>query len=116
VLELGGNAAVIVDRTADVEYAVKRIIVGGFGFAGQSCISVQRIFVHEAIAEAVRDKLVSGVRALRSGDPLDPTTDVGPMVDTGAARRTAQWVDEAVGLGGRILAGGHADGAFFEPT
>jgi acyl-CoA reductase-like NAD-dependent aldehyde dehydrogenase len=92
VLELGGNAAVIIDRTADVDWAVKRIVVGGFGYAGQSCISVQRIFIHEAIAEAVRDKLVAGVRALKSGDPLDPTTDVGPMVEAGAAARTADWV------------------------
>jgi acyl-CoA reductase-like NAD-dependent aldehyde dehydrogenase len=116
VLELGGNAAVIIDRTADVDWAVKRIVVGGFGYAGQSCISVQRIFVHEAIAEAVRDKLVAGVRALKSGDPLDPTTDVGPMVEAGAAARTADWVDEAIRLGGRVLTGGHAQGTFFEPT
>jgi len=116
VLELGGNAAVILDRTADVEWAVKRILVGGFGYAGQSCISVQRIFVHEAIAGAVRDKLVAGVAKLKMGDPLDPTTDLGPMVDTAAAERTTRWVDEAVSLGGKVLAGGHADGAFFEPT
>jgi glyceraldehyde-3-phosphate dehydrogenase (NADP+) len=116
VLELGGNAAVVLDRTADVDWAVKRILVGGFGYAGQSCISVQRIFVHEAIAAAFRDKLVAGVRALKLGDPLDPTTDVGPMVDLANAERTDRWVKEAVSLGGTILAGGHAKGAFFEPT
>jgi glyceraldehyde-3-phosphate dehydrogenase (NADP+) len=116
VLELGGNAAVIIDRTADVDWAVKRILVGGFSYAGQSCISVQRIFVHEAVAAAFREKLVAGVAKLRMGDPLDASTDLGPMVDLGAAARTERWVEEARQLGGTVLAGGHADGAFFEPT
>ena len=116
VLELGGNAAVILDQTTDVDWAVKRILVGGFGYAGQSCISVQRIFVHESIAATVRDKLVAGVATLKVGDPLDPATDVGPMVEPGAAERTARWVKEAVELGGRVLVGGHAKGTFFEPT
>ncbi|HJW21932.1 MAG TPA: aldehyde dehydrogenase family protein [Candidatus Limnocylindrales bacterium] len=116
VLELGGNAAVIVDRTADVAWAVKRILVGGFSYAGQSCISVQRVLVHEAIADAFREQLVAGVKGLKLGDPLDPTTDLGPMVDEANASRTQRWVEEATGLGGRVLAGGHADGAFLEPT
>jgi acyl-CoA reductase-like NAD-dependent aldehyde dehydrogenase len=116
VLELGGNAAVVLDRTADVDWAVKRILVGGFSYAGQSCISVQRILVHEAIAAAFRERLVAGVATLKMGDPLDPATDLGPMVDRGAAERTARWVEEATKLGGKVLAGGHADGAFFEPT
>jgi acyl-CoA reductase-like NAD-dependent aldehyde dehydrogenase len=116
VLELGGNAGVIVDATANVDWAVKRILVGGFGYAGQSCISVQRIFVHEAVADRFREQLVAGVKALRVGDPLDPSTDLGPMVDEANARRIASWVDEAVRQGGTLLAGGHADGAFFEPT
>jgi NAD-dependent aldehyde dehydrogenases len=116
VLELGGNAAMIIDRTADVDWAVKRILVGGFSYAGQSCISVQRIFVHEAVAAAFREKLLAGVARLKVGDPLDPTTDLGPMVDLGAASRTERWVEEARALGGTVLAGGHADGAFFEPT
>jgi glyceraldehyde-3-phosphate dehydrogenase (NADP+) len=116
VLELGGNAGVIVDRTADLDWTVKRILVGGFSYAGQSCISVQRIFVHEAIADAFRDRLVAGVGQLKLGEPLDPATDLGPMVDSGAAARTQRWVEEAVALGGRVLAGGQADGAFFQPT
>jgi len=116
VLELGGNAAVIVDRTADVEWAVKRILVGGFGYAGQSCISVQRIYVHEAVIDAFRERLLAGVRALKVGDPLDPTTDLGPMVDLDNARRIERWVRDATAAGGRVLAGGHADGAYFEPT
>ena len=116
VLELGGNAGVIVDETANLDWAVKRILVGGFGYAGQSCISVQRIFVHEAVAERFREQLVAGVKALKVGDPLDPSTDLGPMVDEANARRIASWVDEAVRQGGKLLTGGHADGAFFEPT
>ena len=116
VLELGGNAGVIVDRTADLDWAVKRIVAGGFGYAGQSCISVQRVFVHESIADAFREKLLAGVAALKMGDPLDASTDLGPMVDTGAAARAQRWVEEAAALGGRVLAGGRADGPWFEPT
>ena len=116
VLELGGNAGVIVDRTADLDWAVKRSIVGAFSYSGQVCISVQRMFLHEDIQEAFLEKFTAGVRALKLGDPIDPVTDVGPMVDDAAAARTQRWVDEAVQLGGRIVAGGTADGAFFEPT
>jgi acyl-CoA reductase-like NAD-dependent aldehyde dehydrogenase len=116
VLELGGNAAVIIDRTADLDWAVKRSIVGAFSYAGQVCISVQRMFVHEAIWEPFMERFVAGVAALRAGDPLDPTTDIGPMVDGHQAQRTQSWVDEAVALGGTVLAGGTADGAFFPPT
>ena len=116
VLELGGNAAVIIDATADVDWAVKRILVGGFSYAGQSCISVQRIYVHAAVADAFREKLLAGVRLLKVGDPLDPTTDLGPMVDDANAERVQRWVSEAVAAGGTLLAGGTADGAYFQPT
>src|SRR6476661_1421882 len=116
VLELGGNAGVIIDRTADLDWAVKRTLVGAFSYAGQVCISVQRLFVHEDIREQFLEKFLEGVKALHLGDPLDPVTDVGPMVDHKAASRTQRWVDEAVQLGGVVVAGGKADGAFFEPT
>ncbi len=116
VLELGGNAGVIVDKTADLDWAVKRTLVGGFAYAGQVCISVQRMFIHEDVWDAFMDRFVAGVATLKVGDPLDPTTDVGPMVDAGQAERTQRWVDEAVAMGGRILAGGRADGSFFPPT
>src|SRR6476646_1903076 len=116
VLELGGNAGVIVDRTADLDWAVKRCLVGGFSYAGQVCISVQRAFVHEDIWDAFMDKFIAGAKALVVGDPIDPTTAVGQMVDTTAAGRTQRWVDEAVALGGKVLLGGTADGAFFPPT
>src|SRR5215207_1323282 len=81
VLELGGNAGVIVDKTTDVDWAVKRCIIGAFAYAGQVCISVQRLFVHEDVREAFLERFVAGVQALHVGDPLDPATDIGPMVD-----------------------------------
>jgi glyceraldehyde-3-phosphate dehydrogenase (NADP+) len=90
--------------------------VGGFSYAGQSCISVQRIFVHEAVADAFREQLLAGLKNLKVGDPLDTTTDIGPMVDEANARRVQRWVDEAVSMGGSLLAGGKANGAWFEPT
>jgi len=116
VLELGGNAGVIVDRDADLDWAVKRILVGSFSYAGQVCISVQRIYLHEAIRGAFLEKFLAGVAALKMGDPIDPVSDLGPMVDGAAAGRTQRWVDEAVSLGGEVLAGGHAKGTYFEPT
>ncbi len=116
VLELGGNAGAIVDASADIELAVKRILVGAFAYSGQVCISVQRLFVHESVWEPFMTRFVEGVEALKLGDPLDPTTDVGPMVDADQASRTQRWVDEAVALGGTVLAGGTADGTFFPPT
>ena len=116
VLELGGNAGVIVDRTADLDWAVRRCLVGGFTYAGQVCISVQRMFVHEEIWDAFMAKFVDGARTLKVGDPLDASTDLGPMVDAAAAARTQGWVDEAVALGGKVLVGGTATGTFFPPT
>jgi glyceraldehyde-3-phosphate dehydrogenase (NADP+) len=116
VLELGGNAGVIVDKTADLDWAVKRILVGAYTYAGQVCISVQRLFVHEEVWDAFMDRFLAGVGTLKLGDPLDPTTDVGPMVDAHQAERTQRWVDEAVAMGGKVLAGGSAQGTFFPPT
>jgi glyceraldehyde-3-phosphate dehydrogenase (NADP+) len=116
VLELGGNAGVIVDKSADLDWAVKRCLVGAFSYAGQVCISVQRMVVHEDVWDAFMDRFVAGARALRLGDPLDPATDLGPMVDATAAGRTQRWVDEAVAMGGKLLLGGQADGTSFPPT
>jgi glyceraldehyde-3-phosphate dehydrogenase (NADP+) len=116
VLELGGNAGVIVDKTADLDWAVKRCLVGAFSYAGQVCISVQRMVIHEDIWDAFMDRFVAGARNLKVGDPLDPTTDLGPMVDGTAAGRTQRWVDEAVAMGGKLLLGGTADGTYFPPT
>ena len=116
VLELGGNAGVIVDASADLDWAVRRTLLGAFGYAGQVCISVQRIFVHETIRAAFLERLIAGAATLKVGDPLDPQTDVGPMVDEDVVARTAAWVAEAVASGARVLAGGTAHGAFFMPT
>jgi glyceraldehyde-3-phosphate dehydrogenase (NADP+) len=116
VLELGGNAGVIVDETADLDWAVKRIRVGAFTYAGQTCISVQRMFLHSSIYDAFLERFVEAARTIRTGDPLDPETELGPMVDEAAARRTQSWVDEAVAMGGRVLLGGTAQGALYPPT
>ena len=96
VLELGGNAGVIVDESADLDWAVKRCLVGAFAYAGQVCISVQRMFVHEDIWDAFMDKFLAGVaRPAGSATRSIPTTDIGPMVDEHQASRTQRWVDEA---------------------
>ncbi len=116
VLELGGNAGVIVDQGADLEWAVKRSVVGSFTYAGQTCISVQRMFIHESIFRAFLDRFVAAARELTVGDPLDPETQLGPMVDEAQAQRTDGWVREAIEMGGRLLLGGSAHGAFFPPT
>jgi glyceraldehyde-3-phosphate dehydrogenase (NADP+) len=116
VLELGGNAGCIVDASADLDWAVKRMLVGAFTYAGQVCISVQRLYIHDDVYDAFMTRFLAGAAALKLGDPLDPTTDVGPMVDQAAASRTQRWVDEAIALGGEVLLGGRADGALFPPT
>ncbi len=116
VLELGGNAGVIIDKTADLDWAVRRTIVGAFSYAGQVCISVQRMFIHEDVWDPFMAKFLDAARALKLGDPLDPQTDVGPMVDGTAASRTQRWVDEALAAGGKALLGGKANGTFFPPT
>ena len=116
VLELGGNAGAIVDASADLDWAAKRIVIGAYAYAGQVCISVQRLFVHESVWEPFMERFVAASRALRLGDPLDPATDVGPMVDATAVGRTKRWVDEAIALGGEVLLGGEPDGLFYPPT
>ncbi len=116
VLELGGNAGVIVDQSADLEWAVKRTLAGGFAYAGQVCVSVQRVFVQRGIYEVFLDRFIAGARDLRVGDPLDPATQLGPMVDEQSAMRTESWVREAEQLGGKVLLGGRAQGSLFPPT
>src|ERR1700681_4435422 len=101
VLELGGNAAVIVHSDADLEYAAERCVTGGFAYAGQTCISVQRILVEHSVYGKFTDLLVEGVKRLKLGDPLDETTDVGPLIRESDAIRTVNWIDEAVRAGKR---------------
>ena len=111
ILELGGNAAVLVDHASKVEHAVARCVVGGFAYSGQVCISVQRIFVVENYFEAFCAELVARVRALKLGDPTDETTDLGPMITEDAAIRVEQWVEQAKAAGARVLLQGPRDGA-----
>jgi len=115
-LELGGNAAVIVNADADLEYALDRVAWGGFVYAGQTCISVQRVFVHAQVYEEFAAGLVRRVEALRVGDPLDEATDVGPLIDGAALDRIEAWLAEAVDGGAKILAGGAREGTLFRPT
>ncbi len=116
VLELGGNAGVIVDETADLDWAIKRSLIGAFSYSGQVCISVQRVFVHRSRWDEFMSRFVEAAKGLKLGDPLDPETLIGPMVDEAQARRVERWVREAVEDGAKVLAGGEADGSFFPPT
>jgi len=116
VLELGGNAACIVDEGTDLDDAVARLIFGAFYQSGQSCISVQRILAHRSLYEPLRARLVDATRALRSGDPRDPQTRIGPMISEKEAIRLERWIHEAVRGGGRLLCGGTRRGAWLEAT
>jgi acyl-CoA reductase-like NAD-dependent aldehyde dehydrogenase len=116
VLELGGNAAVIVHGDADLAYAAERCVTGGFGYAGQTCISVQRILVEQSVYGKFTDLLVDNVKKLKVGDPLDSSTDVGPLIRESDAIRTAGWIEDAVRGGARVLCGGHRHGMLVEPT
>jgi acyl-CoA reductase-like NAD-dependent aldehyde dehydrogenase len=116
LLELGGNAGVIVHSDWDTEDAARRCVAGGFSFAGQSCISVQRIYVQRGVYDEFLATLVAGVKNLKTGDPLDESTDVGPMISEDAARRAAAWIEEAVSAGARIAIGGKRNGSILEPT
>src|SRR5574337_1144009 len=115
-LELGGNAGVIIHYDADLEYAAERCVFGGFSYAGQSCISVQRVFVERGVLEKFLAAFLSRVEKLRLGDPLDEATDVGPMNSEEAARRAAEGVDQAVAAGAKLLCGGQRQGPFLAPT
>jgi len=115
-LELGGNAGTIVHNDADVPYAASRIAWGGFSFAGQSCISVQRVYIHDSIYANLVEELIPKVKALKVGNPLDEATDIGPLIDKGAAERLQLWLDEAKANGATVLAGGTREGNLWEPT
>jgi glyceraldehyde-3-phosphate dehydrogenase (NADP+) len=115
-LELGGNAGVIVRADADLELAAARCAFGGFAYAGQSCIAVQRIYAERAVFERFRDMLLDRVRALKMGDPLEEATDVGPMITREHAERIETWVKEALAGGAKVLTGGRRDGSMYEPT
>jgi acyl-CoA reductase-like NAD-dependent aldehyde dehydrogenase len=115
-LELGGNAAVIVHEDADLDYAAQRIATGGFMNAGQVCISVQRVLVHRPVYGQVVSKILAVVKGLAIGDPRDPATDIGPMIDRLKAEEAYRKVQEAVKQGAKILTGGTLEETMFSPT
>jgi acyl-CoA reductase-like NAD-dependent aldehyde dehydrogenase len=116
LLELGSAAPLVAEADADVEAVVDRVTAHAFAHAGQSCVSVQRLLLHEELADEVLDRLVSAVADLRVGDPLDPTTDVSCVIDEPAAVRIERWIEEAVDGGGRLVTGGQRDGAVIRPA
>src|ERR1700687_3793310 len=116
VLELGGNAGVIVHGDADLAYSADRCVVGGFSYSGQTCISVQRILVERSVCGKFTDLLLEGVKKLKIGDPLDESSDVGPLIRESDAVRASEWVQEAVRGGSRLLCGGQRQGPVLEPT
>jgi len=115
-LELGGNAGVIIHKDADLDFASSRCVIGGFSYAGQSCISVQRILVHENIYDRFMTLFLGKVKALKCGNPANEEIDVGPMIHPDENERVASWIKEAVKNGAKILCGGKKDGTVFQPT
>ncbi len=116
VLELGGNAATIIDADANIDHAVNRTIMGGFSYSGQVCISVQRIYIHESRYAEFRQKFLAATEKLVMGNPLDDKTDIGPLINDAAAERIEQWVEQAKAQGAAISIGGGRQGRMFEPT
>jgi acyl-CoA reductase-like NAD-dependent aldehyde dehydrogenase len=119
VLELGGNAAVIVDEDtsgARLDDAIQRILFGAFYQSGQSCISVQRVIIHESIYGTVKEKLVEATSRLKKGDPKDPETFIGPMIEEAEAERLEGWIRGALDSGARLLCGGKREGAMLDAT
>lgn len=116
VLELGGNAACVVDADADIDDAINRLVVGAFYQSGQSCIGVQRIIVHDSIYDEIKTKLVAKTEQLITGDPKNEDTFIGPMISEKEASRLDGWIQDAVGAGGTLLCGGHRNGAMLEAT
>ncbi|HYI46147.1 MAG TPA: aldehyde dehydrogenase family protein, partial [Actinomycetota bacterium] len=115
-LELGGNAGVIVHSDGDLDKAAQRVAFGGFYQAGQSCISVQRVLVQSQVFDAFKEKVVAEVEKLKTGDPSDPETDVGPLINHDALEKVSSLVDEAVQSGAEILVGGKREDPFYAPT
>jgi len=115
-LELGGNAGVIVDEDADLDIAIPKIVVGGFSNAGQSCISVQRVFVHSAIWDKFVAQIVAKTKTVKYGDPFEEETIVGPMITEEEAVRVERWIEEALKVGGILITGGNRNHALLEPT
>jgi acyl-CoA reductase-like NAD-dependent aldehyde dehydrogenase len=116
ILELGGNAAVLVAADANLDWAVERCTAAGFGYAGQVCIKVQRVYVERSAYEAFVDKLLAQVKQVPTGDPANERSVCGPVIDDRAAERITAWVDEAIARGARVLAGHSRKGRLLQPT
>lgn len=115
-LELGGNAACVVDADADLDDAVQRLVFGAFYQSGQSCIGVQRILIHEAIYDSLKQRLIEETRKLPTGDPCEESTWIGPMISQHEAERLEGWIHDAVAAGGTLLCGGERVGAVLSAT
>ncbi len=115
-LELGGNAAVIIEPDANLDFALPRTVLGSYSYSGQICISIQRIFLQEKIYDRFMKGFTEATQKLKMGDPLEEDTDVGPMINIGAAEQTEEWITEAVEKGARVVTGGKRNGSMFEPT
>lgn len=116
VLELGGDAGAIVHSDADLEWASHRLALGAFAYAGQICISVQRIYVEEKIYRKFRELFLRDVKKLKMGDPMESDTTVGPLIDRASAERVEEWIEEAKAQGAKVLIGGRRKGCLVEPT
>ncbi len=116
VLELGGNAGVIVSHGTDLESAVAKCVAGGFSYSGQVCIHTQRIYVLNGLFESFSEKFVEKVKLIKQGNPIDPVTDIAVMIDEANAIRVENWINEAVKGGARILSGGKRENSFMQPT
>ncbi len=115
-LELGGNAAVIIEPDTNLDFALSRTLLGAFSYSGQICISIQRIFLHENIYDRFMTDFVAATKKLKIGNPMDEDTDIGPMINIGAAQQIEEWINEAVQKGGHLVTGGQRNGTLFEPT
>ncbi|MFH0988808.1 MAG: aldehyde dehydrogenase family protein [bacterium] len=116
VLELGGNAGVIVDRTAQIDEAVRKNALGAFFFAGQVCIKVQRIYIQTELFDEYREKFLEVIKSIKYGDPMESDTVLGPVIDLTQADRIERWISEAIHEGATLLAGGKRIGTIIEPT
>lgn len=115
-LELGGNAATIIEADANLDHAVSRTVMGSFAYSGQSCISVQRIYVQRDVFDEFRNRFLDATSQLVLGNPMDEATDIGPVISDAAADRIVGWVNQAMDEGAWLLAGGTHEGRMVAPT
>lgn len=116
LLELGGNAGMVVTQSADIDIAVQKALIGGFAYSGQVCIHAQRIYVFQSIFDEFAEKFIEKVNNLKLGDPSENSTEISAMIDEGNAIRVESWVNEAIEDGAKVLCGGNRRGTYYEPT